>query len=160
MERLYYIASDSPLPELKNPYVTYYSVKEALDKGIELEAGEIKGIFGVKAKKTIEYCEDDTKLGYPCTYKIKKRNYKYTVTAKRKHCYKLETDLKDEYAEILIGYFKECLELTDAIELYSVLLDESKSNVSKETQIGKIDSEFLIQFLSEDVSENKLIIKK
>ncbi len=125
-----FLASDVMLENVKNDKVMFFSVKEALERGIVLNKKLITNVDENK-KDVIMYFEKKEDLGeidiWPEAEDMKIYSDDYT---NKKYRSRLDWDYTEKRAEHLINYIKKHLEKTKEIELWEIWLgEEEKPNI-------------------------------
>lgn len=139
MSDIYFLASNTKLKELSNPYIT-----RTTDMGIR--------------------CNDINKLGYPEVFHVSQDEYSgYGI--KKKYVMGLDFRWSRDAVDHLIEYIKEHMKLAEDLEFWHLWLNESKEPsklYAKKILCSQLNYEFFEDFFnkmtSEDYDCQKLII--
>ena len=163
MSLFQFLASDKSLKEVKNPYIEFISINEAIERNIEIADFIVNNEEIDKDIKTIMICDSEE---YLYEIEINKDMYyssEYAKEYSNKQCF---SELKWRYTEVrakqLIDYLKEQLKNSDEVEIWSIWLDEHKSASIKSINFNELRIEDL-EFLDISGGYDKpecLIIKK
>ena len=123
MSDVYYLASDTKLKELKNPYIIYKK-------------------RGVIMSNALAEC-------YPRTFSIDKKEYGH-LPLKRKYVLGLDFRWQVDAIEMLIQYMQDHLTRANEIELLNVWLGGNDKIKSKKILVYQLDYIFLRQFMCDD----------
>ncbi|MDO5558478.1 MAG: hypothetical protein Q4F95_02650 [Oscillospiraceae bacterium] len=137
-----YIAADTPLDELTNPYVRYYSVSQARQAGIELDY-ELLSSTDPDKENTVVWCESEDKLNFPCVYAVKKEDFTQDIGTRRTYCAVLECGDLKKYAGEVLNYIKKELVKMNEIELWCI--DLGLRDRGKEVRTDHIKADNLCQ---------------
>lgn len=121
-----FLASDVMLENVKNEKVMFFSVKQALERGITLNKKLIANIDENK-KDVVMYFEKKEDLG-EISISLEMEDmkiYSDDYTNKKYRC-SLSWDYTEQRAEQLINYIKHHLEKTKEIELWKIWLGEKE----------------------------------
>jgi len=142
-----FLASDKLLEEVKNPYVKFISINEALTCNIkladfivndtEIDRNE-RNIMVCDSEEHMEEIEINRDMYYSSEYAEKYSNKQYFS--------ELHWIYTGTRAKQLVDYLKEQLNNLDEIEVWSIWLDEYKSPSIKSININELsitDLEFL-----------------
>lgn len=128
MSLFQFIASDKLLKEVKNPYVEFISINEALRRNLEDANSMMNNEELDKDEKIIMFCDSEEHLD---EIEIKHDMYHSSNYAKEYSNKKYFSELQWRYTEIrakqLVAYLNEELKDLDEIEIWSIWLDEYKS---------------------------------
>lgn len=121
-----FLASDEVLKNVKNEKVMFFSIKEALKRGITLNKKLIANIDENK-KDVIMYFKKKEDLGeISISLEIEDMKiYSDNYTNKKYRC-RLSWDYTEERAEQLINYIKQHLKKTKEIELWEIWMGEKE----------------------------------
>jgi hypothetical protein len=157
-----FIASDKLLKEVKNPYVEFISINDALERNIEVADFMMNDNID-KDEKFIIFFESVEHLE---EIEIKHDMYYSSEYAKEYSNKKYFSQLQWRYTEIrakqLVDYLNEQLMSIDEIEIWSIWLDEHKSASIKSINANELSITDL-SFLDTSNGYEKpkcLIIKK
>jgi len=163
MSLFQFLASDKLLKEVKNPYIEFISIKEALKRNIELIDFTMNDTEIDKEDKIIMFCDSEEhfeeieinpEISYPSEYAEEYSNKQYF------------SELHWRYTEArgkqLVDYLKEQLQSSDEVEIWSIWLDDYKPASIKVINVNELslaDLEFLD--ISNGYEQPKcLVIKK
>lgn len=142
-----FLASDKPLEEVKNPYVKFISINEALACNIKLGDFIVNDTEIDRNERNIMVCDSEEHMG---EIEIKHDMYYSSEYAKKYSNKQYFSELHLTYTETrakqLVDYLKEQLNNLDEIEVWSIWLDEYKSASIKSININELsitDLEFL-----------------
>jgi uncharacterized protein YpiB (UPF0302 family) len=145
-----FLASDKLLGEVKNPYVKFISINEALTSTIKLASSIVndtesdrneRDIKVYDSEEHMEEIEINHDMYYSSKYAKKYSNKQYFS--------ELHWAYTGKRAKQLVDYLKEQLNNLDEIEVWSIWLDEYKSPSIKSININELsvtDLEFLNTF--------------
>ena len=125
------IASDYPIDEVKNPHIEYYSINEAIEKGVSLPdfVNESNDMNRDKPG-TVLWADNRENLDEVSIKHIDKKNYvyytQYTASNKRHFSY-LSWEYTKERASSLIEHVRRHLEKTNEIEIWNIYVGDEKN---------------------------------
>ncbi|HOM01571.1 MAG TPA: hypothetical protein PLH43_01940 [Acetivibrio sp.] len=146
MSAFTYIASNNPLPEVKNPHYKTLSINEALSMGIEvpdflLDSGCDRDKPDVILWSDIEI-KIDTETGtvddggFDDDFAILKlSNTAEDVYTEKKYCAYLEWNLTRGRSQKVIDYIREQLEYTDEIEIWRIWMGSGEKPLIKKRTV-------------------------
>lgn len=123
-----FLAGDKLLKEVKNPYVKFISINEALKRNIEVADFIINDRKINKDEKIIMFCDseeylDEIEINHDMYYSPKyAKEY-----SKKKYFSELQWRYTKVRAKQLIDYLNEQLKNSDEIEIWSIWLEEHES---------------------------------
>jgi hypothetical protein len=128
MSLFQFLASDKLLKEVRNPYVEFISINDALKRNIEVDDSVMNNENIDKDEKIIMISDSEEHIG---EIEIYHDMYYPSIYAKEYSSKKYFSELQWRYTEIrakqLVDYLKEQLKELDEIEIWSIWLDEHKS---------------------------------
>ncbi len=163
MSLFQFLASDKLLKEVKNPYIEFISINEALKRNIELNNFTMNDTEIDKEDKIIMFCDSEEHfeeivinhdMYYSSEYAEEYSNKQYFS--------ELHWRYTEARAKQLVDYLKEQLKSSDEVEIWSIWLDDHKSASIKSINVNELslaDLEFLD--ISNGYEQPKcLVIKK
>ncbi|AKL95733.1 hypothetical protein CACET_c22870 [Clostridium aceticum] len=160
MSLFQFLASDILLKEVKNPYIEFISINEALKRDIKLSDFIINDTKLDRDKKSILICDKEEHLD---EMEINHDMYYSSEYAKEYSSKQYFSELKWRYTELrakkLIDYLKEQLQISDEIEIWSIWLGEHKSANVESININELNIADL-EFLHDHETPKCLVIKK
>jgi len=163
MSLFQFLASDKLLNEVKNPYIEFISINEALKRNIELNDFMMNDKENNKDDKTIMVCDSEEHLE---EIEINHEMYYSSEYAEEYSNKQYFSELRWLYskarAKQLVDYLKEQLKSSDEVEIWSIWLDEHKSPSIKSININELSIADL-KFLDTSDGYEKpkcLVIKK
>ncbi len=142
-----FLASDKLLEEVKNPYVKFISINEALACNIKLGDFIVNDTESDRNERNIMVCDSEERME---EIEINHDMYYSSEYAKKYSNKQYFSELHWMYtgtrAKQLVDYLKEQLNNLDEIEVWSIWLDEYKSPSIKSININELsitDLEFL-----------------
>ena len=144
MSLFQFLACDKLLMEVKNPYIEFISINEALKRNIDFTMNdteidkEEKFIMFCDSEEHMEEIEINHDMYYSSEYAEEYSNKQYFSEL----CWRYT----EARAKQLIEYLKEQLKSSDEIEIWSIWLDDHKSASIKSINVNELsiaDLEFL-----------------
>jgi len=126
LSRFQFIASDSPLKDVKNPYIEFFSINMALTRGIELDDYLLDDPdIDRDDEKMMFICDSDEHMH---EIEIKQEESplyteKYT---QKKYVSELRWIYSEERALQLLDYIKEHLNDSNEVELWDTWMDDDQ----------------------------------
>ncbi len=139
MSLFQFLASDKLLKEVKNPYVEFISINEALKRNIEVADFIMNDTKIDKDEKIIMFCDSEEHLE---AMEINHDMYYSSVYAKKYSKKQYFSELHWCYTEVrakqLVDYLNEQLKSLDEIEIWSIWLDDHKSASIKSINVNEL----------------------
>jgi len=162
-----YIASDTPIQNIENPYIQLLSVNQALKQGITVPSLLLNSGINRDEPNVILWTENEENLGEITIHESDKAAWigsKYPIATAMTFCSVLEWVYTEERAKELVVYIQKHLDVSEAIEIWRVW-DGNLENghTRKQFCIQQNDfnpSDLKDMFLSNDFSEYKIIIRR
>jgi hypothetical protein len=163
MSLFQFLASDKLLKEVKNPYIEFISIKEALKRNIKLYDFIMNDTEIDKEDKIIMVCDSEEYLQeieinhdmyYSSEYAEEYSNKQYFS--------ELHWHYTEARAKQLVDYLRDQLKSSDEVEIWSIWLDEHKSASIKSINVNELSIADL-KFLDTSDGYEKpkcLVIKK
>lgn len=127
MSLFQFLASDKLLEEVKNPYVEFISINEALKRNIEVSDLFMNDTKIDKDEKIILFCDSEEHLE---EIEINHDMYYSSEYAKEYSKKQYFSELQWRFTEVrakqLVDYLNEQLKKLDEIEIWSIWLEEHK----------------------------------
>ncbi|MEC6748092.1 hypothetical protein VXN63_06015 [Marinilactibacillus sp. XAAS-LB27] len=162
MSSYQFIASDKPLPEVKNPYEEYLSINDMIKRKIKVDKNLLKGNAVNRNEKIVLYYPTEESTNELVLYK----DQGYAHYAKEYSTKRFFTAIQWQYtekrAEQLLGYLKEQLKNNDELEVWDIWLDDHEEAVVRTVKANQLSIADLAFLLWDQGFENPecLIIKK
>jgi len=136
MSYITFLASDYPMQEVINPHIHFYSVNEAVDKGIELSSIVLDSTTINRNKpNVILWVENEELLGEITIKSADKSWYRHSFLPEPHLQYysSLEWQYKDKRAAQLIEYIRKHLENATILEIWDTWIgwDRDESEKAK-----------------------------
>lgn len=146
-----FLASDFQLDDVENPHIKYYSVNEALAKGVVVPelVINVKSIDRNKPN-TLLWIDDEENFGEISINAFDNTTYESNFTH-LKYCSNLEWKYSESRAKQLIQYIRKHLEIADKIEIWSVWNGIIENEPTQKTFPVQIEN--LIPAAFEEMSE-------
>lgn len=120
-----FLASEKRLNEIKNPYIEYISLNDALKRNVEIPSFIMEDTDTDKDEKNILYCDSEEHLD---ELEINHDLYYPPEYAKEYSSKSFFSELQWRYtnarAQQLVDYIIDQLQYVDEIEIWSIWLDE------------------------------------
>lgn len=139
MSLFQFLASNKLLKEIKNPYVEFISINEALKRNIEVVDFIMNDTKIDKDEKIIMFCDSEEHLE---EIEINHDMYYSSEYAKEYSKKQYFCELQWRYTEVrakqLVEYLNEQVKRVDVIEIWSIWLDEHKSASIKSISVNEL----------------------
>ena len=124
MSVLTYIASDSPLKEMRNPHIKLLSVNQALEMGIKVHEFMLQALYDRDKTDVILWIDDDKNFGEISIRPFCKGDMFDNIYTEKRFCAHLEWKYTEDRAVKLIKYIKSHLIDAGQLELWNIWLGE------------------------------------
>lgn len=133
MSCIYFLASDTELKEMRNPYVSYANGRVWLSNSLASL--------------------------YPTIFHVERKEYEQ-LPISRKYVSGLDFRWNEKSVELLIQYIQEHLLKANEIELFSFWLGGNKNLLSKRILLKRLSYDYLDRFLDDETYEDNYDLKK
>lgn len=144
-----FIASNAPLKEVKNPYITEMSIYDMEKQGLEVDHVLLQDYSGNKDEISILVFETEEQL-YETEIKKDNPDFYASDYTNKKYVSEVTWRYTEERAEKLLEYIKEHLEEAEEIELWNIWMDEVSKPVIYEKKQNTITIEDLKKLWAQD----------
>ncbi|MDO5096369.1 MAG: hypothetical protein Q4D65_07380 [Peptostreptococcaceae bacterium] len=143
MSVLYYFASDNVLEEKDNPYIECLSIRQARERGLEMNSNLLEGV-DEDEPEVILFCSDERKWDYPSFNHLMQEDYWDEIGTTKKYCMKMTGKYCDDTKHIIFEYIQSQMQNMNEMEIWNIWLGDDINRVKrKNCFLGELSMEML-----------------